>query len=237
MRRRGRTARDAEDLALARRLAEALERVQGQDGTVGELDRARCLARTLSTNRALAFAPQRELTRRLAARLDLACDLAVTGDFDTAVHLAWVAEARAVAALREERTPERAESAMAARNAAVAARRARAELHRRVEDASTFVSPLGGDPVGEARIAVAKVIRQLARRTAAAGRPGLVCRNVLGLALQLLPAAHRPRFEEEFRGEVADLPRGQIRYAARQLGHAWSLRRSLASARAERSRP
>ncbi|MGV9364434.1 hypothetical protein [Amycolatopsis sp. NPDC003731] len=236
MRRRHRTARDAEDLALARRLADALEQVQRQAGNAAELAVACRLARTLSNNRALAFAPQRELTRRLAAQLDLAHDLAVSEDFDTAVHLAWAADAQAVAALLADRTREREESVITAREAVVATRRARAELHNRVDAARKYVSPLGSDPVGEARVAVAKVIRRLARGTATAGRPGLVCRNLLGVALQVLPLAERPRFAEEFRGEAAALPRGQARYAARQLLHAWSLRRALVRARPDRSR-
>ncbi len=233
--RRG-TAQDADDLALAQRLAESLEQLQRQDGDITELERARRLARTLSNNRALAFAPQRELTRRLAAQLDLAHDLAVSEDFDTAVHLAWAADAQAVAALLANRTREREESAAVAREAVAATRRARAELHRRVEAARTFVSPLGGDPIGEARVTVAKVIRRLTRGTATAGRPGLVCRNLLSLALQVLPLAERPLYGQEFRGEAAVLPRGQARYAARQLLRAWSLRRALVGARPERRR-
>lgn len=54
--------------------------------------------------------------------------------------------------------------------------------------------------------------------------PGLI----LGLAVGLLPRAHRPRYAEEFRGEVRDLPpRQQVGYALRQCLQALALRRGL----------
>ncbi|MEA5363072.1 hypothetical protein VA596_26310 [Amycolatopsis sp., V23-08] len=237
--RRRHTDQDVADLALARRLEDTLDRARAKKDNAEELATARRLAHILSNNRALAFAPNRELTRRLANSLDLACDLAAASDVDTALHLAWAAEGTARAALRAENTLDQAattvEAVHAARAMALDARRARAELFRRLEFARTFAWPADGDPVGEARVTVAKVIRQLARDTTAviSGRPGLVCRNVLGLALQVLPRTHRPRFEEEFRSELAELPRGrQIRYAARQLAHSFALRRYLVRAAA-----
>ena len=89
LRRRHRTARDVEDLALARRLAGVLEQVRAQKDNLAEPAGTCGLARTLSNDRAPAFARQRALTRRLAATLDPAYDVAVAEDFDTAAHPAW----------------------------------------------------------------------------------------------------------------------------------------------------
>jgi hypothetical protein len=100
LRRRHRTARDVEDLALARRLAGVLEQVRAQKDNLAEPAGTCGLARTLSNDRAPAFARQRALTRRLAATPDPAYDVAVAEDFDTAAHPAWAAEAQAVAALQ-----------------------------------------------------------------------------------------------------------------------------------------
>ncbi|MFJ1758749.1 hypothetical protein ACIOD2_00435 [Amycolatopsis sp. NPDC088138] len=242
--RRRHTEQDAADLALARRLEDTLDRARAKKDNAEELATARRLAHILSNNRALAFAPHRELTRRLANSLDLACDLAAATDADTVLHLAWTAEAAARVELRAEGDREQVTTALQAvleaRLTALDARRSRAELFERLEFARTVAGPMDGDPVGEARVTVAKVIRQLARNTAPVtpGRPGLVCRNVLGLALQVLPPAQRPRFGEEFRGELAELPRGrQIHYAVRQLAHSFALRRCLVrAAAAERGR-
>lgn len=55
--------------------------------------------------------------------------------------------------------------------------------------------------------------------------------GMVQLAVWLLPAAHRSRYCEEFRAELAamdDLPRlAQLGYALRQLARAWPLRRAL----------
>jgi hypothetical protein len=51
---------------------------------------------------------------------------------------------------------------------------------------------------------------------------------LIGLAVLILPASHRSRYSEEFRGELQDLPaREQVGYAVRQCLVALSLRRGL----------
>ncbi|HEX2296973.1 MAG TPA: hypothetical protein VHH34_00395 [Pseudonocardiaceae bacterium] len=72
---------------------------------------------------------------------------------------------------------------------------------------------------------------------AAATRPadarvGRLSLGMVQLAVWVLPAAHQPRYSEEFRAELAamdELPRRmQLAYALRQLARSWSLRRALA---------
>ncbi|MGH4023215.1 MAG: hypothetical protein ACRDRV_01375 [Pseudonocardiaceae bacterium] len=64
-------------------------------------------------------------------------------------------------------------------------------------------------------------------------RAGRLPLGMVRIAVWVLPAAHQPRYNEEFRAELAamdELPRrAQLGYALRQLARAWSLRRALAS--------
>ncbi len=54
---------------------------------------------------------------------------------------------------------------------------------------------------------------------------------VVTLAVRLVPVAQRPRYHEEFLGEMAELrPREQCSYALRVLAGAWELRRELVEA-------
>jgi len=56
-------------------------------------------------------------------------------------------------------------------------------------------------------------------------------RGIVGVAVWMLPARHQARYREEFQIELIDTPRrSQLGYAVRQLGLAWSLRRSLVGA-------
>ena len=63
-------------------------------------------------------------------------------------------------------------------------------------------------------------------------RAGRLSWGMVQIAVWVLPAAHQPRYNEEFRAELAamdELPRrAQLGYALRQLARAWSLRRALA---------
>ncbi len=58
---------------------------------------------------------------------------------------------------------------------------------------------------------------------------GISVRCMVNAAVCLLPAAHRSRYAEEFRSELADLPRPLLPYAFRLMWRVGSLRRSLAS--------
>lgn len=71
------------------------------------------------------------------------------------------------------------------------------------------------------------------KETAGSARsmPGRVPLGLLTLAVQLLPRSQRPRYRQEFRVELVDLPRRERwRYALRVLIRAWELRRVLAGA-------
>ncbi|MGH3934998.1 MAG: hypothetical protein ACRDS1_08490 [Pseudonocardiaceae bacterium] len=58
--------------------------------------------------------------------------------------------------------------------------------------------------------------------------PGRVPRGVVALATRVLPAWERPRYREEFRAEMVELPRQErLEYALRVLARAWVLRRVL----------
>lgn len=58
--------------------------------------------------------------------------------------------------------------------------------------------------------------------------PGRVPQGLVMLAVWMLPVHERPRYREEFGGELLDLPRQErLRYAVRTLLRAWELRRSL----------
>lgn len=73
-------------------------------------------------------------------------------------------------------------------------------------------------------------VRQEAVTGAGSTMPGRVPRGVVALATRLLPARERPRYREEFRVELVELPRHErLRYALRVLGHAWALRLALTS--------
>ena len=54
--------------------------------------------------------------------------------------------------------------------------------------------------------------------------------RVVELAARMLPAAHRPRYMQEFTAELFDMPRfHQIRHAAHVLSRVWALRTALAT--------
>jgi hypothetical protein len=58
--------------------------------------------------------------------------------------------------------------------------------------------------------------------------PGGVSRWLVTLAVRLLPVAQRPRYCEEFRVELVELPRRErLGYSLRVLARAWELRRAL----------
>ncbi|MGH3695959.1 MAG: hypothetical protein ACRDRX_18530 [Pseudonocardiaceae bacterium] len=58
--------------------------------------------------------------------------------------------------------------------------------------------------------------------------PGRAARKLVALAVLLLPAAHRPRYREEFSVELVELPRRQqCGYALRLVASSWVLRRAL----------
>jgi hypothetical protein len=60
-------------------------------------------------------------------------------------------------------------------------------------------------------------------------RLGVSERWLMGVALTVLPAAHRDRYREEFSRELLDLQKpARVRYAWRQVFAAWALRRALA---------
>lgn len=70
-----------------------------------------------------------------------------------------------------------------------------------------------------------------AARGAGRSMPGRVPRGAVALATRMLPAEERPRYREEFRVELIELPRlERLRYALRVLTHAWELRRVLTGA-------
>ena len=58
--------------------------------------------------------------------------------------------------------------------------------------------------------------------------PGRTCRSLVAMAVRILPLEHQLRYAEEFRADVAHIPRRQrIPYAFRLVLYAWSLRRVL----------
>ena len=58
--------------------------------------------------------------------------------------------------------------------------------------------------------------------------PGRTCRSLLAMAVRILPLEHQLRYAEEFRADVAHIPRRQrIPYAFRLVLYAWSLRKVL----------
>jgi hypothetical protein len=58
--------------------------------------------------------------------------------------------------------------------------------------------------------------------------PGRTCRSLLTMAVRILPLEHQLRYAEEFRADVAHIPRRQrIPYAFRLVLFAWSLRKVL----------
>lgn len=60
---------------------------------------------------------------------------------------------------------------------------------------------------------------------------GWLPRCVLEVAVRVLPVGHRARYDEEFRGELVELPRqDQLGHALRLLGGCWSLRREVIGA-------
>ena len=70
--------------------------------------------------------------------------------------------------------------------------------------------------------------RQGAATGAGSSIPGRVPRGVVALATRMLPVRERPRYREEFRDELVELPRQErLGYALRVLVHAWELRRVL----------
>ena len=74
-------------------------------------------------------------------------------------------------------------------------------------------------------------MRQEAVMGAGSGMLGRVPRGVVALATRMLPARERPRYREEFRGELVELPRHErLGYALRVLACAWALRRALTDA-------
>ena len=74
-----------------------------------------------------------------------------------------------------------------------------------------------------------KLLRALDRaQGVGSSMPGPVSRRVLVLASRMLPAPERPRYREECRAELSDLPcQERLRYALRVLVGAWELRRVL----------
>jgi hypothetical protein len=61
-------------------------------------------------------------------------------------------------------------------------------------------------------------------------QPGPMSRQLVAWAVRVLPAAQRPRYAEEFRAELWDLPqRLRIWHAFRILRNSWTLRRKLTS--------
>ncbi|MGH3795798.1 MAG: hypothetical protein ACRDSP_13015 [Pseudonocardiaceae bacterium] len=62
----------------------------------------------------------------------------------------------------------------------------------------------------------------------ACSAPSRVPRGLVTLATRLLPVRNRPRYAEEFRTEMMDVPGpGRWGYALRVLAAAWNLRRAL----------
>ena len=60
---------------------------------------------------------------------------------------------------------------------------------------------------------------------AGSSTPARLPRGVVALATRILPVRERPRYREEFRDELVELPRHErLGYALRLLGHAWQLR-------------
>ena len=74
-----------------------------------------------------------------------------------------------------------------------------------------------------------KLLRALDRaQGVGSSMPGRVSRRVVALASRMLPARERPRYREEFRAQLSDLPHQErLRYALRVLVGAWELRRVL----------
>lgn len=80
--------------------------------------------------------------------------------------------------------------------------------------------------------ALADLLKWLATGRRDAARPYLAAGGLTAVAVWLLPARTRPRYQEEFRAELGDLAsdvsaRFQIAYSARLLSRAWSLRRGV----------
>jgi len=58
--------------------------------------------------------------------------------------------------------------------------------------------------------------------------PERTLRGLVGLAVRVLPVRDRPRYAEEFRVELSEVPRRERwGYALRTLTRAWELRRVL----------
>ena len=71
--------------------------------------------------------------------------------------------------------------------------------------------------------------REEATARATGNAPGRVTWRLVALAVRVLPARDRPRYEEEFRNELVELRRRyRFRYALQVFLAAWELRQALA---------
>ena len=193
----------ARDRALIRALAHALT-----------LDRARDVARALDPILARTCAPLRDLNR--ARDLDRAIDRAHAHATDLA-HASNLAHAH---------TRDLARACDIARDLALGSNLDRAhDLALALDRAQSCAIKL------TRAFDRARYLHFAARQQAGAGSssmPGRVPRGLVVLATRMLPVRDRPRYMEEFRDELVELPRHErLGYALRVLAHAWELRRVL----------
>jgi hypothetical protein len=97
---------------------------------------------------------------------------------------------------------------------AVRARTLEAELALERVHSTVHAELLGARPTSETRWA----------SPAGSGR---AARQLVALAVLVLPAHERARYAEEFRAELCELRLARMRYALRLVAHSWSLRRIL----------
>jgi hypothetical protein len=202
-------------LALARRVADARD-IADTDALARDIDRVHALPGHLALARDLALDLALDLARADVRDVDLRCALA------DARTLALInADALDCAVFNASAFADAVEGALA--------------LDRALADTNRLADVLTGEFDSAVRTCQEKAEQLTHRleRASATGEstsqpPGRVVTAVTAIACQILPAAHRARYTEEFRSDLFELPRrSRLAYALRVLKTAPATRLNL----------